>query len=102
MESLCIPLISGIPKHKALIACSHVGFVLAFMYCCGNICILSLYVKNHVAICAVKADSLAGEADFLAYLPSNGFKIDLGLINAHFSKEYNLSRLNKMNKSECF
>ena len=63
------------------------------MYCCSNICILSLHIKNHITICAIKANGLACEADFFAYAPGNGLKIDLGLIDAHFSKEYDLSSL---------
>ncbi len=90
MKSFGIPLIGGISEHESLISSSHIELVLGLVNSSGNVGILSMDINNDLAVVAVKTNVFAGESNLLADLSGDALKVNLGLVDANFSKKNNL------------
>jgi hypothetical protein len=90
VEDFLVPFVSSISEHETLITSAHIELILRLVHCGSNVGILRVHINNNLTVVAVKTDLVAREADFPADATSNFFKVDLGLVNAHFTKKDNL------------
>jgi len=77
VKGFLIPFIGGISEHESLISSTHIELILLSMDSSGNVGILSVNVKDNIAISSVKTNILTGEAYILADLSSNLLEVDL-------------------------
>lgn len=81
MQSLGVPLVSGISEHESLIASSHIQFVLSLMNRGGNVSILGMDINDNLTVVAVQTNIVRGESDLLADSTGHLLEVDLGFVD---------------------
>ena len=90
VESLSIPLVGGVSKHKSLISSSHVFFLFVQMHTLSDLRRLSMCVDDNLTLVAVDSVVVRNKSDLLEGLSGNLLKRDLVFVDRHLTKKHNL------------
>lgn len=81
MKSDIVPLVGGISKHESLISRTHVFLSFFLVNSGGDVGVLCMNIDDDLAVVAIKADFLTGEANFLGNSSCLFLKVDLSFID---------------------
>lgn len=90
VESLRIPLRGSVSKHKSLISSSEIALIFRLVDSSSDVGILSVNIEDNLALVAIEANVVTGEAHLLANSSGDLLKVDLRFVDADFSEEDNL------------
>ena len=77
MQSFLVPLVCGVAKHQTLITSADISIGLVGVDGSENIGILSLDVRDYLAVCSIESDSLASVANLGANIACDLLEVDL-------------------------
>lgn len=86
VQAILVPLIRRISKDLSLILHAELHFLLCFLLRGCFLCILSLNVKDNIAVLGIEAYFIRCESNFLTNFPSHLLEVDFVLVHTYFSK----------------
>ena len=92
VERLGVPLVGGVAEHKTLVARTELTLSFVPVHRRGDICILSMNVRDDLAIGTVEANFLTSVADLPADITSDLLEVHLISGDVCLTKQYDLNK----------